>query len=80
MAAENCDIQPGDIIAVWGCGPVGQFAIRSAYMLGAARVIALDHVPERAWRWPKREAPKPSNAPSSRGKMLKELTGGRRAG
>src|SRR5918992_4411624 len=35
MAAENCDIQPGDVIAVWGCGPVGQFAIRSAFMLGA---------------------------------------------
>jgi threonine dehydrogenase-like Zn-dependent dehydrogenase len=47
MAAENCNIQPGDVVAVWGCGPVGQFAIRSAYMLGAARVIAIDHVPER---------------------------------
>jgi threonine dehydrogenase-like Zn-dependent dehydrogenase len=42
MAAENCGIQPGDIIAVWGCGPVGQFAIKSAYLLGAERVIALD--------------------------------------
>src|SRR5205085_7599708 len=47
MAAENCDIQPGDVIAVWGCGPVGQFAIRSAFMLGAERVIALDRIPER---------------------------------
>lgn len=47
MAAENCDIQPGDTVAVWGCGPVGQFAIRSAYMLGAGRVIALDHIPSR---------------------------------
>jgi threonine dehydrogenase-like Zn-dependent dehydrogenase len=47
MAAENCDIKPGDVIAVWGCGPVGQFAIRSAYMLGAGLVIAIDHVPER---------------------------------
>src|SRR5947208_4033880 len=47
MAAENCDIQPGDTIAIWGCGPVGQFAIKSAYMLGAARVIAIDRVPER---------------------------------
>src|SRR5215467_10197032 len=47
MAAENCNIQPGDVIAVWGCGPVGQFAIRSAYMLGAGRVIALDHVQAR---------------------------------
>src|SRR5262249_29432958 len=42
MAAEQCGIQPGDIVAVWGCGPVGQFAIASAYMLGAERVIAID--------------------------------------
>src|SRR6185369_12064615 len=47
MAAENCNIQSGDTVAVWGCGPVGQFAIRSAYMLGADRVIAIDEVPER---------------------------------
>jgi threonine dehydrogenase-like Zn-dependent dehydrogenase len=47
MAAENCDIQPGDTIAVWGCGPVGQMAIRSAWLLGAERVIAIDSVPER---------------------------------
>ena len=47
MAAENCNIQPGDTVAVWGCGPVGQFAIRSAYMLGAHHVIAIDRIPER---------------------------------
>jgi threonine dehydrogenase-like Zn-dependent dehydrogenase len=47
MAAENCGIQPGDTVAVWGCGPVGQFAIRSAFLLGAGRVIAIDAVPER---------------------------------
>ncbi len=47
MAAENCDIKPGDTIAIWGCGPVGQFAIASAWMLGAGRVIAIDDVPER---------------------------------
>ncbi|HVZ19372.1 MAG TPA: zinc-dependent alcohol dehydrogenase [Terriglobales bacterium] len=47
MAAENCNIHPGDVIAVWGCGPVGQFAIRSAKMLGAERVIAIDRLPER---------------------------------
>lgn len=47
MAAENCDIQPGDTIAVWGAGPVGQFAIRSAFLLGAGRVIAIDNIPER---------------------------------
>jgi threonine dehydrogenase-like Zn-dependent dehydrogenase len=42
MAAEMCGIRPGDVVAVWGCGPVGQFAIKSAYMLGAGRVIAID--------------------------------------
>jgi len=47
MAAENCNIQQGDTIAVWGCGPVGLFAIKSAYMLGAGRVIAIDQYPER---------------------------------
>jgi threonine dehydrogenase-like Zn-dependent dehydrogenase len=47
MAAENANIVEGDTVAVWGCGPVGQFAIRSAWMLGAARVIAIDHVGER---------------------------------
>ncbi|HLI22663.1 MAG TPA: zinc-dependent alcohol dehydrogenase [Stellaceae bacterium] len=47
MAAEFCNIQHGDTIAVWGCGPVGQFAIRSAFLLGAGRVIAIDTVPER---------------------------------
>lgn len=47
MAAENADIQEGDTVAVWGCGPVGQFAIASALMLGAARVIAIDRLPER---------------------------------
>jgi threonine dehydrogenase-like Zn-dependent dehydrogenase len=47
MAAENCAIQPGDAVAVWGCGPVGQFAIRSAGLLGAEAIIAIDRVPER---------------------------------
>lgn len=47
MGAENCNIRPGDTIAVWGCGPVAQFAIRSCFMLGAGRVIAIDCVPER---------------------------------
>ncbi len=46
-AAENCDIKRGDTIAIWGCGPVGQMAIRSAWLLGAERVIAIDAVPER---------------------------------
>jgi threonine dehydrogenase-like Zn-dependent dehydrogenase len=47
MGAEMCDIKPGDTIAIWGCGPVGQFSIRSAFLLGAERVIAIDEVPER---------------------------------
>jgi threonine dehydrogenase-like Zn-dependent dehydrogenase len=47
MAAEMCDIKPGDTVAVWGCGPVGLFAIMSAYLLGAARVIAIDRFPYR---------------------------------
>ena len=46
-AAENCQIEKGDTVAVWGCGPIGQFAIQSAWMLGAGRVIAIDRVPER---------------------------------
>ena len=47
MAAENAQIQEGDTVAVWGCGPVGMFTIASAFMLGAARVIAIDRFPER---------------------------------
>lgn len=47
QAADNCNIQPGDVVAIWGCGPVGQLAIKCAFMLGAERVIALDRVPER---------------------------------
>ncbi len=47
FAADNCEIQPGDTVAVWGCGPVGQFAIKSAFLLGAERVIAIDRFPFR---------------------------------
>ena len=47
MGALNCDIKEGDTVAIWGCGPVGQFAIRSAFMLGAERVIAIDRFPYR---------------------------------
>src|SRR6185503_10810349 len=46
-AAENANIEDGDTVAIWGCGPVGQFAIRSARMMGAGRIIAIDEVPER---------------------------------
>jgi len=60
MGAEMCNIQGGDTIAVWGCGPVGQFAIKSAFLLGAERVIAIDRFPEHGcgWRAIRRE-PKP---------------------
>jgi threonine dehydrogenase-like Zn-dependent dehydrogenase len=47
MAAENCEIKPTDTVAVWGCGPVGLFAVQSAFALGAHRVIAIDHHPHR---------------------------------
>ena len=47
QAAVQCDIQPTDTVAIWGAGPVAQFAIRSAVLLGARQVIAIDHVPER---------------------------------
>ena len=47
MAAENCGIQRGDTVAVWGCGPVGLFAVQSAFLMGAERVIAIDHFPHR---------------------------------
>ncbi len=47
QAAAQCDIEPTDTVAIWGAGPVGQFAIRSAVMMGAKQVIAIDRVPER---------------------------------
>jgi threonine dehydrogenase-like Zn-dependent dehydrogenase len=78
MAAENCNIEPGDTVAVWGCGPVGQFAIRSAYLLGAERVIAIDRVPERlqmAKEYGKAEVLNFEDLDV--GEALKEMTGGR---
>jgi threonine dehydrogenase-like Zn-dependent dehydrogenase len=78
MAAENCDIKPGDTVAVWGAGPVGQFAIASAYLLGADRVIAIDRIPERlemAQRDGKAEAINFDELPVL--ETLKEMTGGR---
>jgi len=47
MAVEYCNVQPGDTVAIWGCGPVGQFAVRSAFLLGAERVIAIDYIENR---------------------------------
>jgi threonine dehydrogenase-like Zn-dependent dehydrogenase len=77
MAAENCNIQPDDVVAVWGCGPVGQFAIRSAYMLGAGRVIALDHVQARLEMARKGGAEVLDFSDIDVVEKLKELTGGR---
>ncbi len=47
MAAENCEIQPGDTVAIWGAGPVGLFAVQSAFLMGAHKVISIDHHPHR---------------------------------
>ncbi len=78
MAAENCNIQPGDTIAVWGCGPVGQMAIRSALLLGAERVIAIDSVPERLRMARDGRAETINYAEvNSVLEALKEMTGGR---
>ncbi len=76
MAAENCDIQPGDTVAIWGCGPVGQFAIRSAFLLGAERVIAIDLVPERLQMAKDGGAEILNIAEVEVGEALKEMTGG----
>ena len=78
MAAENADIEEGDTVAVWGCGPVGQFAIRSAYMLGAARVIAIDRFPERLQMAKEQGKAEVINYEEvDAGEALKEMTGGR---
>jgi threonine dehydrogenase-like Zn-dependent dehydrogenase len=79
MGADMCSIKPGDVIAVWGAGPVGQFAIASAYLLGADRVIAIDRFPyrlqmakERARAWETINYEEESVQ-----ERLRELTGGR---
>jgi threonine dehydrogenase-like Zn-dependent dehydrogenase len=79
MAAENCDIQPGDTIAVWGCGPVGQFAIASAFLLGAERVIAIDRFPERLEMAAANSAAETLNYEDEDHlfEALREMTGGR---
>jgi threonine dehydrogenase-like Zn-dependent dehydrogenase len=77
MAAENCDIQPGDTVAIWGCGPVGQFAIRSALLLGAERVIAIDRVPERLRMAQEGGAEILNYEEIETGEALREMTGGR---
>jgi len=78
FAADNCDIEPGDTVAIWGCGPVGQFAIQSAWMLGAGRVIAIDRFPERlqlAQSWGRAEVINYEEVDSVLD-VLKDMTGG----
>lgn len=77
MAAEQCDIQPGHVVAVWGCGPVGQLAVKSAYMLGAERVIAIDDVPERLVMVRREAGAEVLSHDESVLEALDELTGGR---
>lgn len=76
MAAENCNIQGGDIVAIWGCGPVGQMAIRSAYLLGAEKVVAIDKIPERM-RMAEEGGAMVISSEDDVHEILKELTGGR---
>ena len=79
MGAELCEIEPGDTIAVWGCGPVGQLAIASAYLLGAERVIAIDRFEYRLRMARERAGADTINYEQveSVPEALKELTGGR---
>ncbi len=78
MGAEMCDIEPGDTVAVWGAGPVGQFAMKSAYLLGAERVIAIDRFPYRLQMAAARAGAIPINyEETSVLETLKEMTGGR---
>ncbi|HYE02534.1 MAG TPA: zinc-dependent alcohol dehydrogenase [Phycisphaerales bacterium] len=78
QAAEQCSIRPGDVVAVWGCGPVGLFALKSARLLGAERVIAIDHEPERLALAASACGAEPVNFDNQTiHDALKELTGGR---
>ncbi len=78
MGAEMCDIKPGDVIAVWGCGPVGQFAIKSAFLLGAERVIAIDRFEYRLRMAREKAGAETINYEEINVlEALKEMTGGR---
>ncbi len=77
MAAEQCNIQPGDTVAIWGCGPVGQFAIRSCFLLGAERVLAIDRFPERLRMAREGGADTINYEETDVYDMLMQLTGGR---
>jgi threonine dehydrogenase-like Zn-dependent dehydrogenase len=77
MGAELCDIKGGEVIAVWGAGPVGLFAIRSAYLLGAERVIAIDRFPYRLAKAREAGAEPINYADVSVLETLNEMTAGR---
>jgi len=78
MGADMCNIKRGDVIAVWGAGPVGQFAIKSAYMLGAERVIAIDRFPYRLRMAREKAGAETLNYEEVNIlEALKEMTGGR---
>jgi len=76
MAAENAGIQVGDTIAVWGCGPVGLFAVQSAVLMGAAQVIAIDHHPHRLELAQKFDARIINYEETHVGEALMEMTAG----
>src|SRR5437762_6097268 len=76
MAAENAEIEPGDTVAVWGCGPVGLFAVQSAFLMGAERVIAIDHFPTRLELAKKFGAETINFEESKTYEALMEMTGG----
>jgi threonine dehydrogenase-like Zn-dependent dehydrogenase len=78
MGAEMCDIEPGDVVAVWGAGPVGQFAVASALLLGAGKVIAIDRFPNRLEMARTRSGAEIVNYEDTDvNQALKEMTGGR---
>jgi threonine dehydrogenase-like Zn-dependent dehydrogenase len=79
MAVQHCNVQKDDTVAVWGCGPVGQFTIRSAFLLGANRVIAIDNgkmVPERLKMAADAGAMTVDNSSESVFERVRDLTGG----
>lgn len=78
MAAENAEIEEGDSVAVWGCGPVGQFAMKSAILMGAGRIFAIDNVPERLAMAERESGAEPINFDEVNVyETLQEKTGGR---
>jgi len=77
MGAEHCEVQPGDVVAVWGLGPVGQLAVRCLKLMGAERVIGIDRLPERLEMAAKAGAETINFADREVYETLMELTGGR---